>query len=56
MAVIVGFDLNVSEKGPFQDKMVIDKCISKNDTCMQIHQLKGDRPTFISNNIHAEQA
>ena len=34
--------------------MVTDKCISAND--MQIHQLKGDMPTFINNNIHAEQA
>ena len=42
------------KKGLFKDKMVTDKCVSAND--MQIHQLKGDMPTFINNNIHAEQA
>ena len=30
--------------------MVTDKCISAND--MQIHQLKGDMPTFINSLIH----
>ena len=50
MAAIV----DVSEKGPFEDKMVTDKCISAYDR--QIHQQKGDGPTFICYNIHAKQA
>ena len=63
MATIVRFELDVSEKGPFLDKTSVlvqmickytDKCISAND--MQIYQQKGDMPTIICNNIHAEQA
>ena len=46
--------LMFQKKGSILDKTVTDKCISAND--MRIHQLKGDRPTFINNNIHAEQA
>ena len=54
MAAIVRFDLDVPEKGPFYDKLIIYKCISAND--MQIHQQKGDMPTFICNDIHADQS
>ena len=36
MAAIVRFDLYVSEKEPFSDKIVTEKCISAND--MQIQQ------------------
>ena len=46
--------LMFQKKGSILDKTVTDKCISANH--MRIHQLKGDRPTFINNNINAEQA